>query len=206
MPFITWENSYYMREFFNNFSVLIVYITALLCWLGCILMVRKNELINMESVEFNCHISSCLISVNYKKIYEFFLHITYSLQILCDMYHSSECKHVKCCVWNWGWSVCAEYTSACIHLVSLHYILFYKIYAILLLVYTHSHTHIQTRARAYVHACRCMSTAVINSKDLGYQWQKKEEKYRKLHVLEICLTSVLKQQDCTHWPLLACTC
>jgi len=43
-----------------------------------------------------------------------------------------------------------------------------------------------------------MSTAVINSKDLGYQWQKKEEKYRKLHVLEICLTSVLKQQDCTH--------
>lgn len=63
---------HYMREFFNKFSVLIVYITALFCWLTCILMVRKNELTSMESVEFHCHISRCFLSVNWKRIYEFF--------------------------------------------------------------------------------------------------------------------------------------
>jgi hypothetical protein len=130
---------HYMREFFNKFSILIVYITALLCWLTCIL-IRKNELTSMESVEFHFHISCCFLSVNYKTIYEFYLHITYSLQILCDMHNSNECKHVNCCVWNWGRSVFAEYISACIHLVPLHYILLYKIHTVLHLVYTHIHT------------------------------------------------------------------
>jgi len=136
-----------VREFFNRFSVLIAYITtALLCWLTCILMVKKKW-VNQHG---KCRIllshfklfSFCELE---KNIWIFFLHIMYSLQILYDMHHYNECKHVKCCAWNCRWSVCAEYTSACIHVVSLHYILFYKICAILHFIYT------CTRTRVHAH-------------------------------------------------------
>jgi len=55
--------------------------------------------------------------------------------------------------------------------------------------HTHTHTHMHKHTCTQPHT----SKTVINSQDVRYHWQKKEEKYRKLHALEICLTSVLKQ-------------
>ena len=127
-------------------------------------------------------------SSNFRKVTHYYTNLTlFKFDIHYNMHHSNECKHVNCCAWNWGWSVSAEYTSACIHLVSLHYILLYKIHSLTFGLCTHTHMHIHTRTQPH------MSTTVINRQDVRCHWQKKEEKYRKLHALEICLTSVLKQ-------------
>jgi hypothetical protein len=58
-------------------------------------MVRENELPALKAYSFVVTFQA-LPFCDLEKMTWIFSHITYSLQILRDVHHCSECKHVKC--------------------------------------------------------------------------------------------------------------
>lgn len=134
----------------------------------------------MESVEFHCHISSCFLSVNQKRICNFFFYTS-----------CTACRYCVICTTIMNVNMLSDVRKIAgdqyvlniqvpTYILSL-YITFYFIkYVKSYILFTHTHTH------------TCTSTTVIKSQDVRYHWQKIRRKIQ-IVACAIKLTSVLKQ-------------